>query len=458
MNRPLVALTVAGCLAGCAYYNGLYNANRLAREARRAERDGRTGEARSLWSQAAVKAESVVARHPRSTWRDDALLLQGVALERLGTCPHAVRPLAIAADSSPERDIRTQARLLLGSCRLQMVEPEAALAALAPVLDEGTAGERGRARLLRGEALLRLGRDTAALEELAASGAPEAAFPRAVALAHLERVPEAVAALETAVPAPFDEATWLAVLDTVGGASPAAVAGLVDALTSRSDAGLGARLRLWLDDGERWLAAADTTRAEERLGQVRAAGPDSAAGRSARAYLGLIALARAGEWTEVDPLLDSLDVAVRPGGDAVQIAGRHSRVLSRARDGLGPDGSGLGLFMAAEAVRDSLLNPALAASLFAEVHARFPDTPLGPKALLALVLLRPQSTDSLITVLREQYPASPYTLALLGAGDDAYRALEDSLRRAMTEGPRPQRGNQPRRTTEEAPRRVRNER
>ena len=45
--RMVWFLLTAG-MVGCAYYNGLFNANRLAADAERAERDGRSGEARSL--------------------------------------------------------------------------------------------------------------------------------------------------------------------------------------------------------------------------------------------------------------------------------------------------------------------------------------------------------------------------------------------------------------------------
>ena len=55
---------VVGLLSGCVYYNGMYNANRLARSARKAEREGRTFDANNLWGQVATKAESVVVRHP----------------------------------------------------------------------------------------------------------------------------------------------------------------------------------------------------------------------------------------------------------------------------------------------------------------------------------------------------------------------------------------------------------
>ena len=81
MRPPALILggLALGLLAGCAYYNGLYNANRLVKAAEKAEREGRVGEARSFWAQAAVKAESVVARYPESKYRDDALLLRGRA-------------------------------------------------------------------------------------------------------------------------------------------------------------------------------------------------------------------------------------------------------------------------------------------------------------------------------------------------------------------------------------------
>jgi len=90
----LVLFTVA---IGCAYYNGLYNANRLADEARKAEREGRRSEAQSLWAQVAVKAESVATRYPDSRYRDDALLMQGHALKEIGECLDAPFKLTLPA-------------------------------------------------------------------------------------------------------------------------------------------------------------------------------------------------------------------------------------------------------------------------------------------------------------------------------------------------------------------------
>ena len=138
MRRSLPLVVLATAVGACAYYNGLYNANHLAKEARRAERQGRTGEARSLWSQAAVKAESVASRHPHSKYRDDAWLLQGTALQSIRSCVSAVRPLELAADSSPDRNIRAEAALRAGQCRLDMAEPDSALEAVATILRDGT--------------------------------------------------------------------------------------------------------------------------------------------------------------------------------------------------------------------------------------------------------------------------------------------------------------------------------
>ena len=72
MKRPPLLLT-ALLLGGCAYYNGLYNAERLVRSAEKAEREGRTGEASGYWGEAAVKAETVLARFPTSKWADPAV-------------------------------------------------------------------------------------------------------------------------------------------------------------------------------------------------------------------------------------------------------------------------------------------------------------------------------------------------------------------------------------------------
>ncbi|HEX9633537.1 MAG TPA: hypothetical protein VGA02_13840 [Gemmatimonadales bacterium] len=457
--RPWRVAAAAVLLSGCAYYNGLYNANRLAREAERAERDGRTGEARSLWSQAAVKAESVVSRHPRSRYRDDALYLQGRALQGAGSCSHALPPLALAADSSPDVGLRARARLLLGDCRLQLREPESTLVAVAPVLEEGSAGAQSAARLLRGRALLQLGRNEAALEELTASGAREGAYAKAVALARLGRRAEAVGTLEGVLEGPYAEGSWLPTLDSVGRADPAVLIPILERLAVHPDVRDGQRARLWLADGQRWLGAGDTATAERRFQAVRDLAADSTEGRAARAHLAVLAARRADAWMDVRALADSLRSAMQQGGEAVRIGGPFASVLIRARNALDVDGMPMELFLAAEDVRDSVGNRELAASLLEQVVERHAKTVLAPKALLALAAVRPAVGDSLVEILRTRYPESPYALVLAGAGSAAYEALEDSLRKAGADGGRRRARDEegpPRRA--DTTRRVRNER
>jgi len=432
-RRVLAALLLT---TGCAYYNGLYNANRLAREASRAEREGRTGEARSLWSQAAVKAESVVSRHPHSKYRDDALLLQGRALERVGSCIQAVDPLRLAADSSPDTELRVQARLLLGDCRLQLREPDSTIVAVAPVLETGSAAQRSTAFLLRGRAMLMLGRDEAALEQLTASATRDATFYAAVALTHLDRSGEAVDALSALPDEPYDESRWLPTLDSVGAHEPARVSLLVDGLADQPTRRIGERLRLWLQDGRRRLAGGDSLAAERRFIQVRALGPDSTEGRTARTYLAVFDAVHATSSSQVGLILDSLGAVLRQGGDPVRVGGMYATVLGRAAAGLSEEGSAMTLFLAAEDVRDSIENRALAASLFEQVGDLYPQSVLAPKALLAIATLRPAVSDSLVARLRERYPTSPYTLVLQGEGGAAFEALEDSLAQAAREGRR----------------------
>ena len=456
---PWRAAAAVLLLSGCAYYNGLYNANRLAHEAERAERDGRTGEARSLWSQAAVKAESVVSQHPKSRYRDDALYLQGRALQRVGSGSQALPPLALAADSSPDVGLRAGARLLLGDCRLQLREPESTLVVVAPVLEEGSADARSAARLLRGRALLLLGRNEAALEELTASGAREGAYAKAVALARLGRRAEAVATLEGVLDGPYVEGRWLPTLDSVGRADPAVVIPVLERLAAHPDVRDGERSRLWLTDGQRWLGAGDTATAERRFRAVRDLAADSSEGRAARAHLAVFAARRAVAWTDVRALADSLRSVLQQGGEAIRIGGPFSNVLVRARNALDADGMSMELFLAAEDVRDTVGNPELAASLLEQVVERYSGTVLAPKALLALAAVRPAVGDSLVEILRTRYPESPYTLVLAGAGSAAYEALEDSLRRAGADGGRRRVQDEagPRRRADTA-RRVRNER
>ena len=98
MRRAALLLVACLPLAGCVYFNGVYNARRLTRQAEQAEKDGRQFEAQSLYGQVAAKAESVLVRHPRSGYVDDMRYLRGNALARTRNCAGARPELETVAE------------------------------------------------------------------------------------------------------------------------------------------------------------------------------------------------------------------------------------------------------------------------------------------------------------------------------------------------------------------------
>jgi hypothetical protein len=118
-------------LGGCVYYNGMYNAKRLAGSARSAERDGRTFEATNYWGQVITRADTLVARHPNSKYVDEALMLKGTALSRLGQCSNAMGPLSRVTEVEGSNDAVEDAYLALARCHLDMGDPVAAELAVA---------------------------------------------------------------------------------------------------------------------------------------------------------------------------------------------------------------------------------------------------------------------------------------------------------------------------------------
>jgi predicted negative regulator of RcsB-dependent stress response len=412
-------------LTGCVYFNGLYNANRLAELARRAARAGRAEEARTLWARAAAKAESVAARYPASGYRDDAHLLHGVALVELDRCDAAVEPLQLAAQSEA---LATRARVLLGRCWVALDRADAAIAALDLVVNGPDERAAEEARRWRGEAHLRAGRYAAAEADLAgASGSPFALVLARIALGNLD-APGLL--LENQAGTPYDEAAWAHLLDALGAMDPAGATDLASRLASKRELSAGERARVLLADGDRWLARGVTPRALDRYTAAADAAPDSLVGRLAAARGATVEARLTADLASVPRLLGRLRWA-QAGGVASAEVGRFTPVLARVAalaDGANEGGDGaLATFLAAEALRDSLAARHLAASLFLRLVASYPQSPLAPKALLAAAALKPEVADSLVAVLRSTYPESPYTLALAGRGGAAFMALEDSL-------------------------------
>lgn len=420
----LVALT------GCAYYNGMWSAERLARDARRLEARGMTAEARLSWGQAAIKAESVLVRHPTSRWADDALVLQGEGLARSGVCSEAAPALDRALSEVTDHALRERAALAAGGCAVERGAGDQAERLLDPVLTSRDGHRRSRAAYLAGRAALLRGDPGAAADRFARSDLPEAAPARVSALATAGRGTDALAAVDSVAPRDDDETRWADALAGVAGAAGVDIAAdALDRLLARGRLRLGARVRLLIADGDRLRQAHRFDRAGARYAVVAQLVPDSIEGRVARLH----ALHGAVAQLRTVSALDSVSVRVADltettSGPLLAEARELQRRIDDARQA---DTSEIAAFRAAEIARDSLDAPALAAALFRQFALRHPASLFAPKALIAAGQLQPEMLDSVDTVLRTRYAESPYALAFQGAPSPAFQATEDSLAVAL---------------------------
>ena len=191
MRWRSVWLVTLALLTACAYYNGLWRANRLADDAERAEREGRTGQARSFWIQASVKAESVIVRHPGSRWLDDALLLRGRSLAKVHQCSQAVQALERARLESFDTHIREQATLIEAQCRIELQQPVAARNLVEPITASANPVQASEAYYLHGVASEAIGQFDVAIRDFERSFDPGARLELLVSLLAVGRVDDA---------------------------------------------------------------------------------------------------------------------------------------------------------------------------------------------------------------------------------------------------------------------------
>lgn len=439
----LFALVVLGVATtgGCAYFNGLYNANQLVKEAARAEREGRIGEARSLWSRAAVKAESVAVRYSDGKYFDDALLLQGRALRAAGRCRAAVAPLQSTIENSRDRTILEQAHFFLGRCQYADGQIDSAIVSFSRTVPSDDTLLASAAYLWRGRAYANQGEYGRAIADYRSSSLVDAAFDLAVAYARLHRRVEAEEVLRWRVDGEYVESLWLATLDSVGDHLPDLSSDITDLLLERKDLSRSESGYLLLRDGDRWAERAGNTRALMRFRQAVEISPDHPAGYEAQFRLIVAELQSSGDLKRLRSWSDSLAIIAEnldPSTSSVaEIAGvvetaARSLAVPRAErmreDNWRVQNPDLEMFLAAEALRDVTDAGEMAAALFKEIYARFPNSELAPKALLAAAGLVPLESDNLISTAQQKYPNSPYTLVLRGVALEAYAALEDSIR------------------------------
>ena len=428
-GRLLIPLLLIG---GCAYYNGMYNTDRLAGRARKAEREGRPSEATGLWSEVAVRAESVLIRHPSAGWSDRARLLRGTALVKTKDCRRALGPLEPLMTAAKNAQIAEEAALLVGGCRLELNDPEGATAAYDRLRQSGNAARRSLAVYYHGRALRAQGRYEEALSELRRSTEPEARAERAAALARMGRLPEAMAVVDSLYAGRDTLAPWDSLIAVVAGHDPEAASALADRI-SASDFPAALRARVVLADAERWLER-DSSRGARRLRQADSIGQGTPVQGEVHLRWARWLVSGAGSVTALSEAAAALENFIddpEPYGSSARALGQVARQMLLLADSV-PAGSPHGdlrLFLAGELARDSLEALDLAAAQFHRIAADWPRSPFAPKAMLALIALQPSASDSLRTVLMTSYADNPYVLLTAGADSPGYQALEDSLQR-----------------------------
>ncbi len=425
MRGRSVWLVTLALLTACAYYNGLWRANRLASEAERAEREGRTGQARSFWIQASVKAETVIVRHPGSRWLDDALLLRGRSLAKVQQCSQAVEALERARLESLDTDIREQATLIEARCRIELRQPIAARNLVEPITESPNPLRASEAYYLHGVASATIGQFDAAIRDFERSSDAGARLELLVSVLAVGRVDDARSLFDTVIAVSASEEDWERVFALLGAVdAEAAVAGLDRLVAEPGALTTGAVARLFVSEGVRARDRGDTAAALDVWGRVFDVAPDSTEERFAGVYMAAIRLARATSRDEAAATGNELDSIARVGGGPSRVAARLSRATQRVVE---PTDEATQLLFYAELARDTLSAGYLASQFLLELVQRWPESLFAPKAALAVSLLRPALADSLRDVVTTRYPGSPYVLALLGRFTDTYTQLEDSL-------------------------------
>lgn len=434
MSRRLLfsgLFSAALLLSGCVYYNGMYNANRLARSARKAEREGRTFQANDLWGQVATKAESVVVRHPTSKYAGEAQVLRGVALARLGQCEQAMGPLSQVGVIPISTDLGEDAVLATARCHLVRGNLAAADAAFSQLLQSKNPDRRREAHFQHARLLREAGQYDEALSALGDYRDSGTDTERILALAGVGRMAEALALTDSIIAQGDTTRRWDSVVVALGQYNPSAASSLVDRVGRLPSRSREVQARLLLEDGIR-LSRSDTARAARRFREaITTAGASEAAGWASLELVRLD-LRRVSRPAELSPILDSLKAVAarlptvseemnRVGATVTAVRSYVASVLPGS-----PQGD-LRLFLAAESARDSLGAPRLAGTLFRRILEEWPTSPYVPKVILAVRQLDSSWADSARAILEERYLDSPYLAMIRGNATTEYRQLEDSL-------------------------------
>ncbi|MDQ6827519.1 MAG: hypothetical protein M3081_01480 [Gemmatimonadota bacterium] len=428
---------LAAAVSGCAYFNGIYNARQAEQNGDKFARSGRLGLADSAYTVAAMTAESVLVRYPKSQWTDDALRIAGRGWARARQCNFAVPRLRAYVDRAeqsrqPAKE-RDRAALALGECLQRLGRNAEARELLAPMSTRTDAIGRS-ASLWAARAAIATGDDASARLFLAGADTADAEWELAgdaLAKHDYSRAESLLVKRAAAGDGRTDADSALAALwraDRISGVER------IVAAYDLSRAAPAERARLHVVMGDLFYASGRDSLARAHYLATERLSRDSIAVRESAARLTLLSLRSLSAKVDVDNAVRTAHA--RAAGSVLQRRLEDNLLLLEMLEQR-QDFTGASLFLAAEIARDSLRAPALAHTMFKRVAASSPQSPLAAKALLAAAQMAPDSADSYIARIRREYPLSPYLPAehpdsiALSRLDAAERPLQDAWTATM---------------------------
>lgn len=392
--------------AGCAYFNGIYNSKTAASSADHQFARGEEFSAADSYRVSAARAETVLARHPKSRWRAQALYLAGRGHAFSQECGQALPRLEeYLAIADEPREQRERALIARASCLLYNRELIPADTILEPLLDSEDAEIRAEATLWSGRVALALG-DAARAAQLLSRVAGGAGTWEFIGAAFDQRD---FATAESLLVARATEGDWRSevprrVRDLWNAGRQDGAVRIVDAY-GRSRASPTNRVSLHFLMSDLAAQAGDTALARRQAIEAGRVGVTASFESDVQARLLAIRI------RELDAISDVYAALSR---DSARASG--SPIYRRIQDNLmlmrlclsRVTGNGSEVFVAAEVVRDSLRANRLAHAMFKSIERDFPEYEIAARALLAAGRLVPDSAD----VYRERITARwPYSFA-----------------------------------------------
>lgn len=405
--------------AGCVYFNGIYNAKEAARHGDARLREGAENDAAAFFQVSAAKAETVLVRHPKSSWRSRALYLAGRGEAWSGQCeaaaPRLTEYLASADAAANDKEIvrdRDRARLALAACDLRLSRIPSARLRLDSLVDAPDKEVASQARLWAARAALAAGDRNAVSRYLGA--ADPGVMGWELMLASLTA--REYTRVESLLVARAERADYRD--DVTRALREMWSAGYFDAVESIVRAYDAARIRdanrasMHFVVGELNLRSRNDSLARQHLFVARGlAGRDTVLERESAARLAYISMLRVSTLPEIDTIVARQDTLVRRAPFARRVGEQLLLVKLLAAQ---EEPTGASLFLAAEVARDSLHIVGLARELFLKVTRDVPASPLVPQALYAAGILEPDSAATWNQRIRTDYSGSAIAVWLSG--------------------------------------------